>query len=86
MSLVDFDGRVTTSHALIHDRTDPIERRFFFMRDVKNLSSSFSIERTQHNGKHLHPSISSEPLIEDEEPNPTSTPKYVYKYTCSLTK
>ena len=52
----------------------------------KNLSASSSIERTQLNSNDLHPSVSSEPLIEDEEPNPMATPKFAYLYACSLMK
>ena len=44
------------------------------------------IERKKLNGSDLHPNISSEPLIEDEEPNPTVMPNLPYKYTCSSMK
>ena len=40
----------------------------------QNLSAPSSIKRTRLNGNYLHPSISYELLIEDEEPNPTATP------------
>ena len=49
----------------------------------QNLSAPSSIEQTKLNGNDLHPSISFEPLIEDDEPNPTVTPNLAYKYTCS---
>ena len=67
------------SHVSTPDRTNAIARR------GKNLSAPSLIERTRLNGNDSHPRISSEPLIEDEGPNPTATPKYVYKYTCSST-
>ena len=66
------------------DRRDT--RRFFFMRDVKkNLSAPSWIERRLLIGNDSHPSITSEPSFEDEEPNPTATPNLAYKYTCSST-
>ena len=52
----------------------------------QNLSDSSLIEQTRLNHNNLHPSISSEPLIEDEMPNPTVTPKFSYFYECSLTE
>ena len=51
----------------------------------KNLSTPSSIEQTRLNVNDSHPSISSETLIEDEEPNLTATSKSTYKYTCSST-
>ena len=47
----------------------------------KNLSAPSLIELTRCNENDLHPIVSSEPLIEDEEPNPMATPKSTYKYT-----
>ena len=40
----------------------------------QNLTAPSSIEQKQPNVNDSHPSISSEPLVEDEEPNPTATP------------
>ena len=51
----------------------------------QNLSALSSIKPTQLNDNDLHPSISLEPLIENEEPNPTTMPNLAYQYTCSST-
>ena len=51
----------------------------------QNLCAPSSIERKQLNGNDSHPSVSSKPLIEDDEPNPTAMPNLAYKYTCSVT-
>ena len=51
----------------------------------RNLGASSSIERTQLNSNDSYPSVSSEPLMEDEESNPTITPNFVYKLRCSST-
>ena len=42
----------------------------------ENLGASSPIERTRLNGNDSHPSLSFEPLIEDEESNPMVTPKF----------
>ena len=52
----------------------------------RNLSDSSSIEKMWFKRNDLHPSIPSEPLIEDETPNPMVMPKFTYLYTCSSTK
>ena len=51
-----------------------------------NLSALSSIKRTQLNGNDLHPSVSSELLFEDEEPNTTTAPKFFYLYARSSMK
>ena len=51
----------------------------------QNMSAPSSIEQMRLNDKDSHPSVSSEPLIEDEEPNLTVTPNLAYKYICSST-
>ena len=51
----------------------------------QNLDASSLTERTRLKGKNLHPRVSSEPLIEDEELNLTVTPNFAYKLRCSLT-
>ena len=38
--------------------------------------------QTRRNGNDSHPRVSSKPLIEEEEPNPTITPKSAYKCIC----
>ena len=50
----------------------------------ENLSAPSLIEQMKVNGNDSHSSVSSKPLIDDEEPNPTTTPNLAYKYTCSL--
>ena len=52
----------------------------------QNLSAPSSIERKQVNDNDSHPSVSFEPLIEGEEPNPTANPKFAYLYAYSLTE
>ena len=52
----------------------------------QNLSAPSPIEQTGINDNDSHPSVSFEPLIEYEEPNPTTTPKFAYLYACSLTE
>ena len=52
----------------------------------KNLSTSSSIEWTRLNGNDLHPNISSESLIEDEEAHRMFMPNFAYIYACSSTK
>ena len=49
----------------------------------KNLSVSSLIELTRLNGNDSHPSVSCEPLIEDEESKSTAMPNLAYKYACS---
>ena len=55
-----------------------------FLIGWKNLGALYLIERTQLNGNDSHPSISSKPLIKDEELNLTVTPKFANLYACSL--
>ena len=50
----------------------------------QNLGASSLIKWTRTNGNDSHPSISSEPLSEEEESNPMATPNFAYKLTCSL--
>ena len=45
------------------------------------MSAPSLMKRTRLNGNNKHPSVSSEPLIEDEEPNLKATPNLAYKYT-----
>ena len=52
----------------------------------QNLRAPFFIEQMRLNGNHSNPSISSEPLIEDKEPNLTAIPKFSYLYIYSSTK
>ena len=42
----------------------------------QNLSAPSLIERIQLNSNDFYSSVSSEPFIEDENPNPTATPKF----------
>ena len=51
----------------------------------QNLSAPSLTERTRLDGNDSHSSISFEPLIEDEESNPTATPNLAYKYASSST-
>ena len=51
----------------------------------QNMSVASSIKQTRLNDNNSHPRVSSKPLIEDEEPNPTATAHLAYKYTCSST-
>ena len=44
----------------------------------KNLSTLSSIKWTRLNGNDFHPSISSKPLIEDEEAHQTVMPNFAY--------
>ena len=43
----------------------------------ENLSAPSSIGRMGLNGDDSHPSVSSDPLMEDEEANQTITPKFI---------
>ena len=72
MRSMDFFGHVVTSQASIHDQTDKIVGCFFVTRHLS--------------GNNLHSSVSSEPLIEDKEPNLTAMHKFSYLYTYSSTK
>ena len=47
----------------------------------KNMSVPSLMKRMRLNGNNKHPSVSSEPLIEDEELNPKAMPNLAYKYT-----
>ena len=51
----------------------------------QNLSALSSIEWTQLNNNDSHQSISSKPLIEDEQAHQTVTPNFAYIYACSST-
>ena len=51
----------------------------------KNLSDPSLIEQTQLKRNSPHPSVLLELLIKNLMPNPTSTTRFAYKYTCSLT-
>ena len=51
----------------------------------QNVSALSSIKQMQLNDNDSHPSVSSKPLIKDEELNPTAKPNLPYKYTCSST-
>ena len=51
----------------------------------KNLIAPSWIEWIGLNGDDSHPSVSSEPLIEDEEANQTIRPNFTYIYACSST-
>ena len=81
MRPMDFDGCIMTSPASIHDWTYAIARRFFFTREVAKAGRSIFDRTGVVNNS--HPSVSCEPLIEYEEPNPTATPNFAYKYTYS---
>ena len=49
----------------------------------QNLSAPSSNKQTQLKHNDLHPSVSSEPLIEDEMPSPMATPNLVAIYAYS---
>ena len=61
-----------------------IARLLFFTHDVTKSEHSI-FEQTRLNGNDSYLSVSSEPLIKDEEPNALTTPKFTHLYTCSLT-
>ena len=50
------------------------------MDNLHVINGSSLIKQTQLNVNNSHPGVSSKLLIEDEEPNPTSTPNLAYKY------
>ena len=50
------------------------------------MSTLSTIERRRNNKNNSHPSVSSKPLIEYEEPNLMVMPKFAYLYACFSTK
>ena len=77
---MDFSGRVAISQATINDQTSDASASH---ETWKNLNASSSIKLTRLNGHDSHPSVSFEPLIEDEESNQIVTYNLADKYTCS---
>ena len=70
MHLIKFRRRVAASQASHEDQTSHVMWHFFFKRDIASFLCSIS------NGDDSHLSVSSKPLIEDEETNRMVTPKF----------
>ena len=62
----------------LHHKRYPLRDASFSRATCQNLSTPYLIGHTRLNGDDLHPSASSEPLIEDQSPDRTVTPNFAY--------
>ena len=82
---MDFYGHVYTSKASDEDQTIDVMQRYSSRVTLRNLSSLSLIEWILFRRKDLHPSVSLEPFIEDEMPNPMAMLNFAYVSACSST-
>ena len=78
MRLKPPDGHIDASKSSNQDQIANISRVSSSHATRGNISGSSSIKWTRLNHNHSHPSVSSEPLIEDETSNPMVTRKFAY--------
>ena len=82
---MDSHGHMAASQALDEDQPQMLYNALSSHATWRNLSAPSLLKRTRLNGDDLHPCISFEPMVEDEESHRMIVPNFSYKYTYSST-